>query len=430
MWVFRSVTKVLISAINPGMKIAIIGGGAAGLMCAATLAEADIQAELFLLEKNNGLGKKVLISGGGRCNVTTGLLDVRTVLTKYPRGAKFLQKAMYQFPPQAVYDWFEEHGVPLKTEADLRVFPKSDNGADIVGVFESIFRKKKLTILTGHQLVGAEKTDKGFLLKLKDRAAMEVDIVVFTTGGQAYRQTGSTGDGYNFAETLGHSITPLAPSLNAFITEETWPKELAGVSSQRARVTSGRNAKHTAIGPILFTHKGITGPAVFVLSSQVAFEQYDPKNPLLVTVDLFPDISEEDFIDRILNHAHQHGKKTLMNVLALFIPRSIIETCVSQLKIATDGQAAELTKIQAKAITAWLKGIPLHAISRAAGDEFVTAGGVDTSEIDPSTMESKISPGLYFAGEIMDIDGYTGGFNLQASWATGRLAAMGVLGRI
>lgn len=406
------------------MRIAIVGGGAAGLMCAATLAESGIEAEIFLLEKNPELGKKVLISGGGRCNVTTGLTEVRQLLLRYPRGNKFLQKAMYHFPPLAVRDWFEGHGVPLKVEPDLRVFPVSDDGADVVGVFKRLFSQAKVRILLGHQVVSLQKKGEVFVLALKDKPALEVDRVVLTTGGQAYRQTGSTGDGYAFAEQLGHTITPLAPSLSAFIVAESWPKTLAGVSVKKATLHCGDKA---FTGPFLFTHKGITGPAVFALSALIAFEPCTPQQTLKMTINLFPDRRPDEFVKEIHSQAQLHGKKSLINVMATLLPRSIAEVCLNENHINADQHAADLSKEQAQNMVHWLQQVPLTALSRVAGDEFVTAGGVDTKDVDPKTMESILVPGLYFAGEILDIDGFTGGFNLQASWATGKLAGEAIV---
>ena len=405
------------------MKIAIIGGGAAGLMTAATIHEADPSAEIFLIERNNGLGKKVLISGGGRCNVTTGVHDLSTVLTKYPRGGKFLSSAMHQFSPEAVYAWFEAHGVPLKIENDLRVFPQSDNGEDIVRVFEKVLHSSRVHTLLNTQATKIEKRDGSFLIFLKnEEAPLSVDKVVLTTGGQAYRQTGSTGDGYAFDISLGHTITPLAPSLNAFFTKEKWPADISGLSFQKATITANLKKRISFTGPFLFTHKGVSGPAIFALSSLVAFETYDATKPLEITIDLFPDTSNDELMAILQNAIHTNPKKNLPNVLTVIVPKSFAEIVCGLLKISTDRHVIELSKKELITIVEWIKAIPLQVIARGAGDEFVTAGGVNLKEVDPTTMESKISPGLYFAGEILDIDGFTGGFNLQASWATGHLA--------
>lgn len=404
------------------MRVGIVGGGAAGLMAAATILETAPETELFLVERNDGLGKKVIISGGGRCNVTTGIQDIRTVLTKYPRGGKFLSKAMYHFPPADVYAWFESHGVPLKNEEDNRVFPQSDNGRDIVGVFEKMFRSSNVEVLLKHSVESVEKNGEEFRLNFKEGGSLDVDAVVLTTGGQAYRHTGSTGDGYAFAMGLGHSITKLAASLNAFFTYETWTAEISGLSFEKAEFRTKRDKEYSFTGPFLFTHKGVSGPAVFALSSQVAFENYDKNEPLKIEIDLFPDSSKDELVAKIEEKIAQAGKKSFLNVLGMVVPKSLAEIVVRELHIVSGVHAAEVSKKNVMRCVEWLKSIPLTVIGRGAGDEFVTAGGVKLEEVDPQTMESKICPGLYFAGEILDIDGYTGGFNLQASWATGRLA--------
>lgn len=410
------------------MRIAIIGGGAAGMMCAATLLQEHAGADLFLIDRNDGLGKKVIISGGGRCNVTTGIHEVKTLLKKYPRGEKFLTSAMYAFPPNAVYEWFESHGVPLKTQEDERVFPRSDDGKDIVRVFEKLFKTYGVHVLLNTSVVGVEKKEDAFLLHFKNTPIpLRVDALVLTTGGQAYRQTGSTGDGYAFATSLGHTITALAPSLNAFFTKERWTARLSGLSWTQATLTAKRPKHPQFTGPFLFTHKGISGPAVFALSSLVAFETYNTQQPLEITIDLFPAVSVEILRAKIASLIAKNPQKQFGNVLGLFIPKSLAEIAVEELTVDHMKPAAELGKKNLNRLCEWMKGIPLSVVQRGAGDEFVTAGGVPLTEVDPRTMESKICPGLYFAGEILDVDGFTGGFNLQASWATGRLAGSSMI---
>ncbi|MEY4723296.1 MAG: hypothetical protein RLZZ324_809 [Candidatus Parcubacteria bacterium] len=433
-------------------------------MTAATLLATDPKAEVFLIERNDALGKKVVISGGGRCNVTTGIADVRTVLTKYPRGSKFLSSAMYTFPPEAVRAWFVSHGVPLKCEEDLRVFPVSDDGHDIVHAFDRVLATKRMHVLLGTAVTGVERltlnasdagpsstgsvTPRGhrFAIHIKNGTGtkpepLEVDNVVLTTGGQAYRHTGSTGDGYAFAVALGHTVTPLAASLNSFFTSERWPADISGLSFERATITSHRGTKPISFtGPFLFTHKGVSGPAVFALSSLVAFETYDRAQPLDITIDLFPDLTLDGLRALIATRLASNPAKQFQNVLGLVVPKSLAEACMALLSAPAPADPAALAqsfhqpasfgstradqtpKTDILRVAKWLKAIPLHVIQRGAGDEFVTAGGIPLSEVLPSTMESRICPGLYFAGEILDVDGFTGGFNLQASWATGHLA--------
>ncbi|MFA5829833.1 MAG: NAD(P)/FAD-dependent oxidoreductase [Candidatus Gracilibacteria bacterium] len=417
-------------------KTAIIGGGAAGLMAAATIEELAPETGVLLFEKNAQLGSKVLISGGGRCNVTTGIFDVKELLKNYPRGAKFLMSAMFRFPPEKVIEWFEDHGVKMKTEEDLRVFPASNNGKDIVGALGSGLKRAEAGVAgTGAQFflnaivekiekVGSDggKPKRGgakFKIFLKDGRNFEVDSVIITTGGNAYRQTGSTGDGYAFAKSLGHSITKLAPSLHSFLVKDTWVSKLAGVAFKKAKITVG---KYERTGSFVFTHKGVSGPAIFALSSMAAYEDFSPEKPLKININFFPEEKPEELKKRFILLTEQNGKKFLVNFLDLFLPKSLAEVFCEILKIAPKHTVATLNKSQRDAILGLFQNMKLEATGRGAGDEFVTAGGVDSSEVNTNTMESKICPGLYFAGEILDIDGFTGGFNLQAAWATGRLA--------
>jgi len=408
------------------MKIAVIGGGAAGMMCAATILEEHSDMEVFLIEKNSSLGRKVIISGGGRCNVTTGIDDVKLVLSKYPRGNKFLQSAMHRFSPSNVYDWFEQHGVPLKCEKDLRVFPVSNNGHDIVAVFERIFQQGNIQILFKHTFKGLRKEKKQFVVSFAEQEDIVVDTVVMTLGGQAYRHTGSTGDGYDVLETLGHTITALAPSLNSFPTAEAWPKTLSGLSFEHATIHVKGQKKYTCTGPFLFTHTGVSGPAVFALSSLIAFETYDRHTPLEIEIDVLVEMSMEDIFIQLQSLREEHLQKTFKNTLHHFFPMSLTEKVCKNLNISFDKKNVEMSKKELRVVAEYIKHIPLSIIGRGAGDEFVTAGGVETTEVDPKTMESNVCDGLFFAGEILNIDGFTGGFNLQASWATGRAAGLGV----
>ncbi len=405
------------------MRIAIIGGGAAGMMCAATIAELNPHSDVILIEKNDILGKKVLISGGGRCNVTTGITHINELLTKYPRGGKFLTTAMHHFGPADVYAWFENHGVPLKCEEDGRVFPVSDNGHDVVGAFERIFAQKKVQVLTKTNVRSIQKNGDLFTVTTNANGPIEADAVVLAMGGQAYRHTGSTGDGYTLAESLGHHITNLGASLNSFITKEKWPKQISGVSWQDATMSVVGNKKFLARGPFVFTHSGVSGPAVFALSSLVAFEKYGPAAPLPLHINLFPDWNATDLTRELNKKIAQNPKKDFKNVLRFFVPSSVVEVLLAQNTIDGAKNCAEISKAELATTLHWLSALPLSAVGRSAGDEFVTAGGVDLTEVDPTTMESKKCPSLYFAGEILNIDGYTGGFNLQASWATGHAAA-------
>jgi predicted Rossmann fold flavoprotein len=404
-------------------KVAIIGGGAAGMMAAATLLESGVPAEIHLFEKNASLGKKVIISGGGRCNVTTGLTDMKKLLTKYTRGASFLRAALAAFPPERVRQWFEDHGTPLKCEEDLRVFPVSDRGEDVVGVFERLFEKGgvHLRLATSVKEIKPEGDEFG----LTTAAGLEkFDAVVITSGGNAYRHTGSTGDGYDFAKACGHTITALGPSLNSFEVLEEWPKSLSGLSFEKsALVWSAIQVP----GPFLFTHFGISGPVTFALSSHMAFETISKAQPVQVRFRPEADLGAADWDAKLKTVFSASGAKQLHNVLSQFFPDRFAQALLGLASLDGTKKAAELSKEHRQSLARLLgDGIPVTLVLRRPGDEFVTAGGVSTEEIDPKTMRSKINPNLYFAGEVMDVDGVTGGFNLQCAWATGKMAGASV----
>ncbi|OGY86330.1 MAG: hypothetical protein A2233_02770 [Candidatus Kerfeldbacteria bacterium RIFOXYA2_FULL_38_24] len=409
-------------------KIAIIGGGAAGMMATARIKELLPQAQVVLFEKNENLGRKVMLTGGGRCNVTTGLSDVRVILKRYVRGGKFLTSAMWNFPPTAVCEWFAEHGVLLKTEHDQRVFPKSNNGAEIVGVFEKLFVQTEVDVRcnTSVKSIAKENADtNGFVIETGGKKE-NFSAVILTTGGQAYRHTGSTGDGYAFAEALGHKITPLAASLNSFVLAEKWIHELPGVSFKDIKITVVKNKKNTARGPLVCTHTGISGPAVFALSAQVAFAEYSKEHPLAVYLDWLPDESAQAIREKINTACCQYPKKPLGRLLQAWLPKSLVEKLLKANDIKEQIFLAEVNKQIRSNIIQQLKCSLVHLIGRGAGSEFVTAGGVDTNEIDPRTMQSRLVPGLFLAGEILNVDGVTGGFNLQSAWTTGYLAGESV----
>jgi predicted Rossmann fold flavoprotein len=404
-------------------RIAIIGGGAAGMMAAASICEASPETEVLLFEGNSHLGHKVIISGGGRCNVTTGYTEPKNILKNYPRGAQFLRTALYAFPPLTLREWIEAHGVPLKEEADRRVFPKSNKGHHIVGIFERILEAAQIELKLKTKVESIEKDGSQFKITCKESTFL-ADKVILTTGGQAYRHTGSQGDGYAFAEALGHSITKLGPSLNSLILKEQWVRDRSGLSFEKVKLKFAGKEKFEFSGPILFTHRGVSGPAVFALSSYAAFEHFEKNKPAELFIDFFPDENYEELRKRFQKHFAEEHKKHVHNSLGYLTKKSLAEGLCETLKINPQKRNDELSKKEQNLIIESLKNLKLTIIGRAAGDEFVTAGGVETSEVNPKSMESKLCPGLYFAGEILNVDGFTGGFNLHAAWCMGRLAGL------
>lgn len=415
--------------------VAIIGGGAAGMMAAARISEHvgaapnEKPPRVLLFEKNAYLGAKVLISGGGRCNVTTGITDVCEMLKNYPRGSKFLMTAMYRFPPAEVIKWFENHGVKLKIEEDMRVFPFSNKGKDVVGALESAIKKQNTEILCGTQVLRVEKSGIAFKIfsnnsgEKNEEKSYIADILVLTTGGNAYGHTGSTGDGYDFAKTLGHTITQLGPSLSALTSDEVWLKSLAGISFGRVSIElKTHKGKYSRSGAFLFTHNGVTGPAIFALSSFAAFDSVSKDFPAVLKINLFPDENLGTISNKIDELIKKNPRKKILNLLDVLLPKSLCGIFMARLNLPNDLTASHLNREQRDNICDALTGFSIKITGRSAGEEFVTAGGVDNREVNTNTMESKICQNLFFAGEILNVDGFTGGFNLQASWATGSLA--------
>ena len=409
-------------------KIFIIWAWAAGLMTAATILEnsesTDFQVHIF--EKNKTPGNKVIISGGGRCNVTTGIVDKKILLTKYTRGADFIKKAFGKLSPKKCREWFELHGVPLKCEADNRVFPVSDDGYDIVDVFERIFAKyrDKVVLHYSEGVDGIEKIDEQYRVTTK-KWVYEGEIVVITTGWNAYSHTGSTGDGYAFARALGHTITPLWPSLSSFLTEEKWTHALSGLAFESAKIGD-------LSAPLLLTHFGISWPLAFMVSSQFAWEKLDKNTPKNITFSPIASMGYVEWDIFLREQFASHPKKLLANILADKLPKRFVDGFISEFfsDIATIFPVS-ISKSNRENIAKFLwNGIPLTLIERRPWDEFVTAGGINTDEIDPETMESKIQNNLYFAGEVLNVDGYTGGFSLQICWASGYVAGKDIVSKI
>lgn len=426
-------------------SVAIIGGGAAGMMCAATLIEEWYHGDIMLFDKNPWLGAKVIISGGGRCNVTTGITSIKELKKHYVRGADFLDTALRACTPKGIYKRFEAHGVPLKIEKDMRVFPQSDDGKDIVRIFEKVFAQaENMRVCLGESVISIHNAQctmnngegvgtpswgvhdwRRFIITT-DKGSYEVDAVVLTTGGNAYRHTGSTGDGYAFAQALGHSITILWPSLNSFLVAEEWCKRLSGLSFPRARLVCDRVMTlpdpDFLFWPFLFTHFGISGPVTFRLSSMIPYEAMTAEQSVSIRCIIDADRDSHYRSQTIMTAIQSSPKKSLKNILSTLLPERFVVELLAYCQIDVLLSGAQLSKAMRESlIDALAKGMVLTLMQRRPGDEFVTAGGVSTDEIDPETMESRICPWLYFAGEIMDIDGVTGGYNLTSSWATGRL---------
>lgn len=405
------------------MKILIVGAGAAGMMAAATIAESNSDASVIIVEKNTILGRKVIISGGGRCNLTTADNDMHSLIRAYPRGSRWLKFCMHEFSPIDVYEWFENHGIHLKTEG-MKIFPQSNKGTDVTDMFERLFYKHGVHILLKTAVEKVLKNGNGFKVYFKDGGSMDCDKLILTTGGHAYSHTGSTGDGYTFAKALGHNIKPLASTLTSFGSPEKWVSSLAGVSLLDAKFKLFGAEKHEISGPFLFTHTGVSGPGIFALSSLSAFEKCSKQHPLKLFIDFVPNLSYEALTVELNNKFAQSPQKSFLKVVNEYLPKSLLSVIFERIKVDDLKVASEISKKDLTRFIESLKNFEMILDERTSGSEIVTAGGVDLKEVDQKTMESKICPGLYFGGELLDIDGFTGGYNLQSAWATGRLAGL------
>lgn len=408
-------------------KIAIIGWWAAGMMATATLIESSYDGEIHLFEKNSSLWAKVIISWGGRCNVTTWYYRRKDLESKYVRGAHRIRQAIGQFGPRKIYERFEDHGVPLKTEADMRVFPVSDNGKDIVGVFERLSQSKKVTL---HYKTGIDSIDycDGKFELITSQWKSSFDVVIIATGGNAYSHTGSTGDAYERARSLWHTITPLWPSLNSFLSKEKWTHELSGIAFQKAKLhVVVWWKKQEAIWPVLLTHFWLTWPSTFIIAAYSAFETIDGNHPLEVWLSIDADKTAHDWHEILLQASKDQSRKQIATILKIYLPDRVVSLWNTQiLGNQLDQEIGLMSKLLRNQIVDMLTAWKFIIIGRRPWDEFVTAGWVSLDEVDPKTMMSKIVSWLFFAGEVLDVDGVTGWYNLTSSWATGRLAGESV----
>lgn len=402
-------------------KIAIIGGGAAGLLAAGTAGENG--ADVTLFEKNPMMGKKILITGKGRCNVTCDA-EVRDMEKNLPRGAKFLRSALYAFPPSEVFRFFENEGVPLKIERGGRVFPVSDRARDIRDALEQYAFREKNVRRKKEKILSVEKNEEGFLLETS-KGRERFEKVLVATGGLSYPGTGSDGDGYRFAKALGHSITPCKPSLIPLTVRETLPAEAMGLSLKniavRLETVAGKKV-YEDFGEMLFCHFGVSGPVILSASSYLDFEK---EKEYRLLIDLKPALTAEELDKRVLSDFKENQNRDFINSLSRLLPQKLIEPLVLLSGIDPRKKVNLIRREERQKLVSLLKKLPLTVTgTRPIKEAIITRGGVDLREVDPRTMESRLVPGLYFAGEVLDADGLTGGFNLQIAFSTGRLAGL------
>ena len=423
-------------------NVIVVGGGAAGMM--AAIAAAEKGNKVTLIEKNEKLGKKLFITGKGRCNVTNGA-DVETLLSNVVTNRKFLYSSFYCFDNTALMEMIEKAGCPLKTERGDRVFPVSDHSSDIIKALEKILKENGVEILLNTEVkeliikdgkaegvkaakvTGVTKGDKGQGRKPEPKLLiLKSDAVIVCTGGVSYPLTGSTGDGYKFAEKSGHGIVKAKPSLVPLETKEKWVSKCMGLSLKNVsmKLVSGKKTLYDGFGEMLFTHFVISGPLVLTGSCY-----YDPDkhSDVKAIIDLKPALSEEQLDKRILRDFEENANKSFANSLGGLLPASLIPVIVEYAGIDKDKKVHDITKEERKSLLDALKNLTLNITgTRGFAEAIITRGGISVKDIDPGTMESKHVKDLYFAGEVLDLDAVTGGFNLQIAWSTGHAAGSAI----
>ena len=402
----------------------------------AACAAAQQGAEVVLLEKNEKLGKKIYITGKGRCNFTN-CCDTDDFFSNIPRNPRFLYSSVRGFDAEAVRNWFEERGVRTKVERGNRAFPMSDHASDITRGLESEMRRlgvqvrlhaevKKLILSTP---VNSIRRVTGVVLS--DGTKIDASCVIVATGGLSYPATGSTGDGFRFAEEAGHKVTARTPSLVPMNTKEPDILLMQGLSLKNVTLTirSGKKKLYSGFGEMMFTHFGITGP--LVLSASADIQDQIRKGELNAEIDLKPALEEDKLNARILREFGENSNKAVRNVVSAVYPGKMVPVILERAGIHPDTPVHDITKQQRQALLHSTKHFALTLTSlRGFNEAVITRGGVAVKEIDPSTMASKLVSGLYFAGEVLDVDGYTGGFNLQIAWSTGHAAGEAAAGNM
>lgn len=388
----------------------------------AAVAAADAGASVTLLEKNEKLGKKLFITGKGRCNVTNGA-DMETLFANVCTNRKFLYSAFYDFDNTALQYFLEQAGCPLKTERGERVFPVSDHSSDVIAAFQRELKKRGVEILLRTEVKGLSEEDGRINgVVLAGGRILKADSVIVCTGGISYPLTGSTGDGYRFAEEAGHNVTSRAPALVPLEVREDWCGKLMGLSLKNVAVSLkvGKKILYEGFGEMLFTHFGVSGPLILSASSY-----YKQEGEAQLLIDLKPAMNPEQLDKRILRDFEDNKNRQFKNALGGLFPVKLIPVMIGLSGIDPEKKVNEITREERRHFGELIKALPLTVTgTRGFAEAIITRGGVAVKEINPATMESKKAQGLYFAGEVLDVDALTGGFNLQIAWSTGHLAGM------
>ena len=402
-------------------KVIVVGAGAAGLMAAGRAAEKGHEVHLY--EKNNRIGKKILITGKGRCNVTNDS-DVEGLLDNIPGNPYFMYSSFYQLDSFGTQEFFKNLGLELKVERGKRVFPVSDRSLDVVLALEKYIKQNKVKLHLESPVDSVLIEDgKVAGIRLKNGKEEKADGVIVCTGGLSYPGTGSTGDGYRFAKAAGHHVTKLYPSLVPLKTAENWCHELMGLSLKNIEITVKNNKGkkvYTDFGEMLFTHFGVSGPVILSASRHIILTIEEGYK---LYIDLKPAMDEKKLDARILRDFEKFANKDFINALDELLPQKLIPVIIQLAEIDPRKKVNSITKEERKRLLGLIKALPLTITGVTGYNEaVVTCGGIETDEIDPSTMESKLVKNLHFAGEVLDVDAYTGGFNLQIAFSTGYTA--------
>lgn len=406
--------------------VIVVGGGAAGMFAAIAAAKNGHQVTLY--EKNEKLGKKIFITGKGRCNITNAA-DMEELFDAVVTNSKFLYSSFYGYTNQNVIDFFEDAGVPVKIERGNRVFPISDHSSDVIRALEREMKKVGVKVCLNTEVKSVE-AEKGKFNKvvLKDTTTQTADACIVATGGLSYRSTGSTGDGFRFAENVGHKVTQCFPSLVPMETKEPWICELQGLSLRNveAKILDGKKELYKDFGEMLFTHFGVSGPLIISASSYVGKKFMDKngqKKELTLEIDLKPALTEEQLDQRVLRDFEENHNRQFKNAITKLFPTKLIPVMLELGGIDPEKKVNSIEKEERKQFVHLIKHFRMMLTGlRDYPEAIITKGGVNVKEIDPGTMESKLVKGLYFAGEVLDLDALTGGFNLQIAWSTGYAA--------
>ncbi len=399
-------------------SIAVIGAGPAGMLAAAFAKKTDNDVVVF--DGNEKAGKKLYLTGKGRCNITN-IADRDEFIRNVPRNPRFLFSAFDGFFNNDIIDLIEAQGVGTKVERGGRVFPESDKSSDVITALRNNAIEKGVKLVLRSRVERVSKDGDAFELCFSDGRIERFDAVIIATGGVSYPSTGSTGDGYAFAKAFGHTVVPPLPSLISLVTEENWPAELSGLSLKNVTLTVKKDKKEvfSELGEMLFTHTGVSGPLVLSASSRIADEPRGAK----LFIDMKPALDEQTLDARILRDIEANKHKQMKNAILGLLPSRMAPIVLALSGIDPEKTTDSFTKQERRRLVSVLKGIPLTVKEASPIEEaIITRGGISTKEIDPKTMESKLVKGLFFAGEVIDVDAYTGGFNLQIAYSTGAAA--------